>query len=424
MTTQAIQAIRGMNDICPEQIVYWQHVESVVKRILAQYHYSEIRLPILEKTALFTRTIGDATDIVEKEMYTFNDRNGDSLSLRPEGTACCVRAGIEQGLLYNQIQRLWYSGPMFRHERPQKGRYRQFYQLGVEAYGLPGPEVEVEQMALFWRLLQALGLSNQVTLQINTLGSTDCRQRYRERLVNFFQQHHDQLDDDAKLRLQKNPLRLLDSKQPAIQALINQAPVMADNLTEAAASHFKRCCHLLDQLQIPYQHNPRLVRGLDYYCHTVYEWTTDSLGAQGTVCAGGRYDGLVAELGGKSTPAVGFAMGFERMILMLQQYTELSSKPDIFMVLLGDDAMQHGLVLAEQLRTAHAHLRVLAQTSGASMKSQFKQADQSGAQWACVLGESECQQQTVTLKHLRDRSIAQRTLAWSELINFFKGDEA
>ncbi len=418
----SIQGIRGINDICPVDTPYWQRLESAVQDILAQYDYSEIRLPLMEKTDLFCRTIGEVTDIVEKEMYTFEDRNGDSLSLRPEGTAGCVRAGIQQGLLYNQVQRLWYTGPMFRHERPQKGRYRQFYQTGVEAFGMAGPEVEAEQLLLFWRLLKACGLSEQVTLEINTLGSPKCRLGYRQRLVSYFQSYRDQLDDESLRRLGSNPLRLLDSKQPEIQALLANAPIMEEDLSDGSRLHFERLLSLLDQTGVPYQSNPRLVRGLDYYCHTVYEWTTTQLGAQGTVCAGGRYDGLVERLGGKPTPAVGFAMGLERMVLMLQQQETLTSVPDICCILLGETAMKQGLAFAEQLRDAIPQSRVLTQLSGASMKSQFKQADSSGATWACILGEAECESQTVTLKHLRNRDIKQQTLSPTACIAFLRGE--
>ena len=420
--TSPIQAVRGMNDVCPVDMPYWHRLEALCRDILSRYSYSEIRLPLVEKTDLFCRTIGEVTDIVEKEMYTFLDRNGDSLSLRPEGTAGCVRAGIQQGLLYNQIQRLWYTGPMFRHERPQKGRYRQFFQMGVEAFGLAGPEVEAEQIVLFWRLLNVLGLSDQVTLEINTLGSPTCRQHYRERLVAYFESHRDALDEESLRRLANNPLRLLDSKQPAIQALLADAPVMGDDLSDESQLHFQRLLTLLDQVGVPYHCNPQLVRGLDYYCHTVYEWTTSQLGAQGTVCAGGRYDGLIERLGGKPTSAVGFAMGLERLVLLLQQQGTLLEAPDVSIILVGESAMAQGLVLAEQLRDAVPTLGVMMQASAASMKSQFKQADQSGAQWACIIGEAECASQTVTLKHLRDREFKQQSLSLPVLLDFFKGE--
>ena len=419
--TAPIQGVRGMNDVFPVDMPYWHQLEALARDTLLRYCYSEIRLPVVEKTDLFCRTIGEVTDIVEKEMYTFQDRNGDSLSLRPEGTAGCVRAGIQQGLLYNQVQRLWYTGPMFRHERPQKGRYRQFFQMGVEAFGLPGPEIEAEQLLLFWRLLKALGLSDQVTLEINTLGSPECRQQYREQLVAYFESHREALDEESLRRLDQNPLRLLDSKHPDMQSLLAQAPVMGDCLSDASQAHFQRLLTLLDHAGVPYQCNPRLVRGLDYYCHTVYEWTTSQLGAQGTVCAGGRYDGLVKRLGGKPTPAVGFAMGLERLVLLLQQQATLQEVPDVYIILVGQPAMTQGVVLAEQLREAIPSLRVMMQASAASMKSQFKQADNSGAQWACIIGETESESNTVTLKHLRDRECQQQSLSLSSLIEFFKG---
>ncbi|HAG61835.1 MAG: histidine--tRNA ligase [Legionellales bacterium] len=419
--TAPTQGIRGMNDVCPVDMPYWHQLEALARDTLSRYCYSEIRLPVVEKTDLFCRTIGEVTDIVEKEMYTFQDRNGDSLSLRPEGTAGCVRAGIQQGLLYNQVQRLWYTGPMFRHERPQKGRYRQFFQMGVEAFGLPGPEIEAEQLLLFWRLLKALGLSDQVTLEINTLGSPECRQQYREQLVAYFESHREALDEESLRRLDQNPLRLLDSKHPDMQSLLAQAPVMGDCLSDASQAHFQRLLTLLDHAGVPYQCNPRLVRGLDYYCHTVYEWTTSQLGAQGTVCAGGRYDGLVKRLGGKPTPAVGFAMGLERLVLLLQQQATLQEVPDVYIILVGEPAMTQGVVLAEQLREAIPSLRVMMQASAASMKSQFKQADNSGAQWACIIGETECESNTITLKHLRDRECQQQSLSLSSLMEFFKG---
>ena len=419
--TAPIQGVRGMNDVFPVDMPYWHQLEALARDTLSRYCYSEIRLPVVEKTDLFCRTIGEVTDIVEKEMYTFQDRNGDSLSLRPEGTAGCVRAGIQQGLLYNQVQRLWYTGPMFRHERPQKGRYRQFFQMGVEAFGLPGPEIEAEQLLLFWRLLKALGLSDQVTLEINTLGSPECRQQYREQLVAYFESHREALDEESLRRLDQNPLRLLDSKHPDMQSLLAQAPVMGDCLSDASQAHFQRLLTLLDHAGVPYQCNPRLVRGLDYYCHTVYEWTTSQLGAQGTVCAGGRYDGLVKRLGGKPTPAVGFAMGLERLVLLLQQQATLQEVPDVYIILVGQPAKTQGVVLAEQLREAIPSLRVMMQASAASMKSQFKQADNSGAQWACIIGETESESNTVTLKHLRDRECQQQSLSLSSLIEFFKG---
>ena len=399
-----IQAVRGMNDIVPEQTLYWRGVEHVIDGVLDQYGYQEIRLPIVESTQLFHRGVGEVTDIVEKETYTFDDRNGDSLTLRPEGTAGCVRAAIEQGLLHNQTQRLWYRGPMFRHERPQKGRYRQFYQVGVEVFGFTGPDVDIELLALTARWWQRLGLSDVVTLQINTLGSQEERQAYREVLVEYFSQHQYQLDEDSQRRLHKNPLRILDSKNPAMAELIAGAPDMQQSLGEESKQQFATICQALDALGIAYEINPRLVRGLDYYTHLVFEWVTDALGAQGTVCAGGRYDGLVEQLGGKPTPAIGCAMGLERLILLLQAQDVCPKKglnPDVYIVALGEAAEVKARLLAEKIRMALPTCRVLLNAGGGSMKAQFKRADKSGAKVALVLAEEEVAKQQVTLKPLQ-----------------------
>ena len=399
-----IQAVRGMNDIVPEQTPYWRGVEHVIDGVLDQYGYQEIRLPIVESTQLFHRGVGEVTDIVEKETYTFDDRNGDSLTLRPEGTAGCVRAAIEQGLLHNQTQRLWYRGPMFRHERPQKGRYRQFYQVGVEVLGFTGPDVDIELLALTARWWQRLGLSDVVTLQINTLGSQEERQAYRDVLVEYFSQHQDQLDEDSQRRLHKNPLRILDSKNPAMAELIAGAPDMQYSLGEASKQQFATICQALDDLDIAYEINPRLVRGLDYYTHLVFEWVTGALGAQGTVCAGGRYDGLVEQLGGKPTPAIGCAMGLERLILLLQAQDTCPKKilnPDVYLVALGEAAEATARLLAEKIRTALPTCRVLLNAGGGGMKAQFKRADKSGAKVALVLAEEEVAKQQVTLKPLQ-----------------------
>ena len=399
-----IQAVRGMNDIVPDQTSYWRGVEQVIDTVLDQYGYQEIRLPIVESTQLFHRGVGEVTDIVEKETYTFDDRNGDSLTLRPEGTAGCVRAAIEQGLLHNQTQRLWYRGPMFRHERPQKGRYRQFYQVGVEVFGFTGPDVDIELLALTARWWQRLGLSDVVTLQINTLGSQEERQAYREVLVEYFSEHQDQLDEDSQRRLHKNPLRILDSKNPAMAELIAGAPDMQQSLGEESKQQFATICQALDALGIAYEINPRLVRGLDYYTHLVFEWVTDALGAQGTVCAGGRYDSLVEQLGGKPTPAIGCAMGLERLILLLQAQDLCPKKrlsPDVYIVALGEAAEAKARVLAEKIRTALPTCRVLLNAGGGGMKAQFKRADKSGAKVALILAEEEVANQQVTLKPLQ-----------------------
>jgi histidyl-tRNA synthetase len=404
-----------MRDILPAEMPMWDKIETLIRKTVAQYGYQEIRSPIIEQTALFKRAIGDVTDIVEKEMYTFLDRNGDSLSLRPEATASCVRAAIENGLLYNQTQKLWYYGPMFRHERPQKGRYRQFYQFGVEALGQFDPMVDAEQVILSHRLWQQCGISAQLVLEINSLGTKESRDRYREALVAYFQAHLDQLDEDSVRRLSSNPLRILDSKNPAMQSLIHGAPKLLDYLDEEAQAYFEQFKAHLDEAGIAYKVNPTLVRGLDYYCHIVYEWVTTELGAQGTVCAGGRYDGLVELLGGKPTPAVGFAMGIERLVsLMTLNNTPCERGLEAYLILLGEKAQKKGLHLAERLRDQKPGLSLL-MGSGGSSKSQFKKADQSGALLALVIGDDELENDQVTVKFLRDAR-EQVTLA----INDFK----
>lgn len=417
--SKVLQAVRGMNDILPEESCYWAWLEDQFRLSAQAYHYQEVRLPLLEATELFARGIGDATDIVEKEMYTFADRNGDSLTLRPEGTAGVVRAGIEHGLLYHQIQRLWYIGPMFRHERPQKGRYRQFYQLGVEAFGLQGPEADVEVILLSQRFLHRLGLADVITLELNTLGTSQARAVYREALVTYLQQHHAALDEDSQRRLHTNPLRILDSKNPAMQGLIQGAPKLLDYLDEASQAHFARVKALLDAAGVRYVENPRLVRGLDYYCFTVFEWVTTHLGAQGTVCAGGRYDGLVETLGGPSTPAVGFACGLERLVLLLKERQSCQVTPQVFMILVGDAALQQGLVLAERLRTELPTLRLEVNLSGGSFKNQFKRADKSGAQIALIMGDDELAKQTVGVKYLQ-RQVPQQEVSWQNLTVLLK----
>ena len=413
---KTLQAVRGMNDILPTETAAWQHLEDTLREVVQAYGYDEIRLPLLEKTELFSRSIGEVTDIVEKEMYTFDDRNGDSLTLRPEGTASCVRACIQHGLLHNQVQRVWYAGPMFRHERPQKGRYRQFHQIGVEAFGLAGPDIDAEMILMTARMWQRLGLTG-TRLQVNSLGTPAARASYREALVEYLRAHQDRLDADSTRRLNSNPLRILDSKNPDMQELLAAAPRLPDFLDTESAEHFRAFCSLLDAAGVPYELNPRLVRGLDYYARTVFEWVTDQLGAQGTVCAGGRYDGLVEYLGGRPTPAFGFALGLERLLaLLLSADAQLpASGPHIYLVLSGDAATQHGLVLAERLRDAVAGLRLQVNCGGGSFKSQFKRADRSGAEFALVLGEDEIAQQTVVLKPLRSNA-DQEILALSDLV--------
>lgn len=405
-----------MRDILMDETPRWQHLENVVQTTLDQYGFQEIRLPIVEKTELFTRGIGDNTDIVSKEMYTFADRNEDLLTLRPEGTAGTVRAGMEHGLFYNQTQRLWYKGPMFRHERPQKGRQRQFHQIGVETFGFIGPDIDAELIILTARLWKKLGIKN-VRLEINTLGTSESRKAYREQLVTYFSQYEDQLDEDSKVRLHANPLRILDSKNPDMQELIAAAPIMHDALDEESATHFKGLCELLDDNGIEYEINPRLVRGLDYYSKTVFEWITEELGAQGTICAGGRYDGLVEEVGGKPTPAVGFAMGLERLVELIDLSLVPDSAPDVYMIAVGNSTGKAMMKLAETIRTELPSAKLLNHTGGGSFKSQFKKADKSGAKVALVLGEREVTEQTIGVKFLReDRE--QETLSWSEISNF------
>jgi histidyl-tRNA synthetase len=418
-----IQAIRGMRDILPEQTPLWQYLEDRVRGVLEGYGYREIRMPILEMTELFKRSIGEVTDIVEKEMYTFDDRNGDSLTLRPEGTAGCVRAGIEHGLFHNQVQRLWYQGPMFRHERPQKGRFRQFHQIGVETYGMVGPDIDAEIILITRRIWQSLGLLDGLELQINTLGTAEERAAYRDRLVEYLSAHKEQLDEDSVRRLQSNPLRILDSKNPQMAELIAGAPSLMDYLGEESQQHFDTLLATLDAAGVNYVVNPRLVRGLDYYARTVFEWVTDQLGAQGTVCAGGRYDGLVEQLGGRSTPAIGFAMGVERLITLLEESGFESSLglPHAYMVLVGEGPQSKGLVIAEGLREQVPGLRLQVHCGGGSFKSQFKKADRSGAAVALVLGEEELANGVVGVKPLREKS-EQQQITLDELGAFLVRD--
>lgn len=413
----SVKAIRGMNDILPEQAFYWQYIEDKLRAIAESYAYQEIRFPLIEHTELFTRTIGEVTDIVTKEMYTFVDRNGDSLTLRPEGTAGCVRAGIEQGFLYNQIQRLWYMGQMFRHERPQKGRYRQFHQFGVEVFGLPGPDIDAEHIFIMARLFKTLGIGDEVILQINSLGNKATRTRYHIDLEKYFTKHIDILDDDSKRRLHSNPLRILDSKNPALQDLITNAPKLLDYLDENSKIHFAGFKRLLDAAGIKYEINPRLVRGLDYYCLTVYEWVTKKLGAQNAICAGGRYDGLVAQLGGKATLAIGFALGLERLVELVAAQKTIKKVPDVYLITVGDEARRRGLLLAEQLRSELPNLSLLTYCGTGNYKTQFKQADKSGARIALVIGDEELKQNVVAIKYLREDK-PQENVKVEEIIKF------
>ncbi|MEN4666297.1 histidine--tRNA ligase [Pantoea agglomerans] len=399
-----IQAIRGMNDYLPADTALWQRIEGVLKQTLASYGYSEIRLPLVEQTPLFKRAIGEVTDVVEKEMYTFEDRNGESLTLRPEGTAGCVRAGIEHGLLYNQEQRLWYMGPMFRYERPQKGRYRQFYQIGVEVFGLQGPDIDAELIMLNARWWKALGISEHVRLELNSIGSLEARAHYRDALVAFLEQHKEVLDEDCKRRMYTNPMRVLDTKNPDIQQLLNDAPQLGDYLDDESREHFSGLCALLDDAGISYTVNQRLVRGLDYYNRTVIEWVTDSLGSQGTVCGGGRYDGLVEQLGGRTTPAVGFAMGMERLVLLVQAVNpefEPTSNVDVYVIASGQGVQSAAMQLAEKLRDEAPELRLMTNFGGGNFKKQFARADKWGARVALVLGEDEVKAGQVVIKDLR-----------------------
>lgn len=415
-----IQAVRGMHDVLPDQTPLWQYAEKIIREVLSSYGYSEIRLPIVEKTELFKRSIGEVTDIVEKEMYTFDDRNGDSLTLRPEGTAGCLRACLEHGLLHNQMHRLWYYGQMYRHERPQKGRYRQFIQLGVETYGMSAPDIDAELILLMDRLWKRLGIRDKVHLQLNSLGTIAERLVYRENLVSYFQQHLEQLDEDSLRRLDTNPLRILDTKNPAMKDVVANAPELMAYLGEESLQHFKAITTILDTIGISYTINTRLVRGLDYYSKTVFEWVTTELGSQGTVCAGGRYDGLIEQLGGKPNHAVGFAMGMERL-LALMETLDLPIAPavDAYLICVGEQAEQQGLYFAETLRNQVAGLKLQIDCVGGSFKSQFKKADKSGATYALILGDDEVSRGEVSIKSLRDNT-EQQTVSQQAAIEFLQ----
>nr|WP_256665631.1 MULTISPECIES: histidine--tRNA ligase [unclassified Pseudomonas] len=414
-----MQAIRGMNDILPDQTPVWRYLENTFAGLLEEYGYSEIRLPIMEFTELFARGIGEGTDVVDKEMYTFLDRNEESLTLRPEGTAGTVRAMLEHGLTGGgQVQKLWYTGPMFRYEKPQKGRYRQFHQIGVEVFNLPGPDIDAELIILTWRLWQKLGMADAVTLQLNTLGSSEARARYREALVAYLQERFEQLDEDSQRRMTTNPLRILDSKVESTQALLVGAPTLHDYLDEESIAHFEGLKARLDAVGLRYEINQKLVRGLDYYCRTAFEWVTDKLGAQGTVCGGGRYDGLVGQFGGKPTPGVGFAMGVERLVLLLETLgvvpAELKRPADVYVCAFGEPAELAALGLAEKLRDAVPGIRLLLNAGAGSFKSQFKKADKSGAQFALILGDDELAARVVGFKPLRGEG-EQQNIAWEAL---------
>lgn len=417
-----IQSIRGMNDILPTDSPLWQFFEREIRQVLSQYGYQEIRLPIVESTDLFARGVGEHTDIVEKEMYTFRDRNDDSLTLRPEGTAGCVRSAIQHGLLHNQVQRLWYQGPMFRYERPQKGRYRQFYQIGVETFGMAGADIDAELILLSYRLFKRLGIDKHLTLHLNTLGSSEARARYRKALVDYLEGVKDKLDEDSQRRLYVNPMRILDSKSASTQALLNDAPKFESFIDEESKLHFESLTQRLTSAGVPFEINTRLVRGLDYYTKTVFEWMTDALGAQGTVCGGGRYDGLVPMLGGKPTPASGFAMGIERLLLLLQTVeavpADIYNTVDVYLVASGSVAESESMTVAEQVRNVRPDIRLLTHCGGGSFKSQMKKADKSGARVALILGDQEAEQQTIQVKDLTGEH-EQQEVRWSEVAEVF-----
>ncbi|MFV9614681.1 MAG: histidine--tRNA ligase [Gammaproteobacteria bacterium] len=417
--SKLVKSIRGMHDVLPDDSHRWQAFEAVIRQLMTSYGYKEIRMPLVESTELFCRSIGEVTDIVEKEMYTFEDRNGDKLSLRPEGTASCVRAGIQHGLLYNQVQRLWYNGPMFRHERPQKGRYRQFHQFGVETYGIATPDIDVELILIGARLWKQLGLKG-LRLELNTLGSNQARIEYKQVLVEYLEQHRELLDEDSIRRLQINPLRILDSKNPAMKQMLDNAPALMEHLDEESRQQFDKLKASLDAAGVDYSINPRLVRGLDYYCKTVFEWITDELGAQGTVCAGGRYDGLVEQLGGKATSAIGFALGVERILSLLEvQQVKPAESIDVYLVLLGQACEIRGLQLAEQIRDQHSEIKMITHCGGGSIKSQMKKADKSGARIALILAEDELKNEQLTVKYLREKK-QQSTVSFDQLTKFIE----
>lgn len=418
---KTIQAIRGMNDCSPTESPLWQWIEAKVRRVLASYGYSEVRMPIVESTPLFARAIGEVTDVVSKEMYTFWD-NDEQLTLRPEGTAGCVRAAIERGWIYNNEQRLWYMGPMFRHERPQKGRYRQFHQAGVEVFGIANPEIDAELIILTARLWKELGIDQHVSLQLNSIGSLEARSNYRSALVSFLENHQDLMSDEEKDRLVKNPLRILDTKNEALQEVLNGAPKLLDYLDDESREHFAQLCSLLDAMGVKYEINPKLVRGLDYYNKTVFEWVTSALGAQGTVCGGGRYDGLVEQLGGHATQGVGFAMGLERLVLLVQEVNKEITLPqavDLYLVYAGEGTTLNAFQIAEQIRTELPQVRVMTHCSGGKFQKQFKRADKIEAKYALVIGESEVQAKTVVVKDLRNGA-EQITISQADLINTLK----
>jgi len=418
---KTIQPVTGMKDVLPSDSPVWHYLETTVASLFSRYGYDEIRFPLLEETGLFKRSIGAVTDIVEKEMYTFDDRNGDSVTLRPEGTACCVRACESNGLLYRQIQRLWYMGPMFRYEKPQKGRFRQFHQIGVEVFGLAGPDIDAELLLMTARLWQSLAIADALTLEVNSIGTPESRVAYRQALVDYLRDYSQQLDADSQRRLTTNPLRILDSKNPQLQGILAGAPQLDEFIDERSRAHFHELLSILDKAGVAYRINPRLVRGLDYYSATVFEWVTDKLGAQRGVCAGGRYDQLVGQLGGKPTPAIGFAMGVERLLLLLEALravpADIRPKPAIY-IAIAAGVEAYGLSIAEKLRDALPTLAIVTHCGGGSFKNQFKRADRSGAAVAVVLGADEASNQRLTVKFLR-RQQPQQTLSLAAAIALF-----
>ena len=401
--TVNIQAVRGMRDLVPAQQEIFRHIEDLLRGLLSAYGYQEVGLPTLEMTRLFTRLVGEMTDIVEKEMYSFQDKNGESLTLRPEGTAGCARLAQDKGLLFNQTQRFWYSGSMFRYDRPQKGRYRQFEQIGAECFGMAGPDIEAEMLLMNWRMWKTLGLETTLRLEINSLGDAEDRGKYQQALSTYLADFKQVLDEDSQRRMATNPLRILDSKHPRTREILEAAPQMTEFLGAAARQHFTQLCELLDAHALPYVVNPQIVRGLDYYNRTVFEWVTDDLGAQGAVCSGGRYDGLVAQLGGRSTPGVGFALGVDRLCLLLEEDFPTSLLADVFIVSLGDAARHQALVIAERLRDLLVKKKVVLHCGTGKIKAQLKKADLSGARLAIILGEEEIASETVAIKALRER---------------------
>jgi histidyl-tRNA synthetase len=417
-----VRAVRGMRDILPLDARLWRHAEDTINRVIEGFAYEELRLPLLEYTELFARGVGEATDIVEKEMYTLADRDGDSLSLRPEGTASAVRALDENALLYNQTQRVTYAGPMFRYEKPQKGRYRQFYQIGVEAFGFVGPDIDAELIVIGAACWKALGISNHISLEINSLGSKQSRVDYKEALVSYLTPLKSQLDEDSQRRLSTNPMRILDSKISATQALLVEAPKLPDFVDENSKVHFQQLLRALDGLDITYTVNPNLVRGLDYYTHTVFEWVTRDLGSQGAVCAGGRYDGLVKQLGGKETPAVGFAIGLDRVVLLCELVQGQSLQAaDLYICVLGEELLSEGMALAQRLRAQMPQMKVRLHMGGGNFKKQLKKADASGATWAILYGEEEAQSGQISLKHLRDADVGQLEMPVDQIAQHMLG---